>query len=469
MSTFTICFCGTSCWPDEGITDHPDEGSYKHLYGPAGYIPAKIHQDIEIYPDEDLNSWDGRAVLPGPGVPYVNYASSGRLLLHPLPTLPYSLTDTALGKSMPNIAFAGAASIIGVATSGRAPERLEDANDPLSQTIINQARSHIGLNLQPGERGRTIHPADPIQFNKAAINSIMERVIRPNAPPNPIEKINLIGHSRGAVAAILCAHELAYLFPGVPVNIFAMDPVPGPGTLPDEIVKLPSNVANYVGVYVLDETSWGFNAVVPWPQNTELNPLENPPPGTAPAYQDNYHLIYVPGRHATVAGNKTEDGAAGAANVATERVGILVDYLARACLNRWGTEIEPTHATNYPDRVSLAELKATLTEQASVSVYRQMRAHRYPYVGDNGGWLERLITSWPGTINTNDVAYLENSIGFPQPLVAHDVVEATTEISNDRPNKGQGRIRWTAIQDLADRVFDQLTADPELDRTFDQH
>ena len=43
----------------------------------------------------------------------------------------------------------------------------------------------------------------------------------------PIEMVNLVGHSRGAVTCHMIAHAIAHAMPGVRCNIFAIDPVPG--------------------------------------------------------------------------------------------------------------------------------------------------------------------------------------------------------------------------------------------------
>ncbi len=43
----------------------------------------------------------------------------------------------------------------------------------------------------------------------------------------PIEMVNLVGHSRGAVTCHMIAHAIAHVMPGVRCNIFAIDPVPG--------------------------------------------------------------------------------------------------------------------------------------------------------------------------------------------------------------------------------------------------
>ncbi|MDT6188007.1 hypothetical protein RRA99_00370, partial [Streptococcus pneumoniae] len=49
----------------------------------------------------------------------------------------------------------------------------------------------------------------------------------------------------------------------IPVNIFAIDPVPGVGNVQQQRVSLTGNVKEYVGFYSRDERSKGFACVVP--------------------------------------------------------------------------------------------------------------------------------------------------------------------------------------------------------------
>ncbi|WP_305839631.1 hypothetical protein [Photobacterium leiognathi] len=89
------------------------------------------------------------------------------------------------------------------------------------------------------------------------------------------ETINFIGHSRGACEAIIAAWFLyAYgdeKVRNTPINIFAIDPVPGFGAWYGLLTQLPPNVANYVGVYAWDMSNningidHAFQAVVPRP------------------------------------------------------------------------------------------------------------------------------------------------------------------------------------------------------------
>jgi hypothetical protein len=66
----------------------------------------------------------------------------------------------------------------------------------------------------------------------------------------------MAGWSRGAVTCHMLAHALAkhQFLKNIPVNIFAFDPVPGPGNFKLEQVSLPSNVSHYYAVVMEDES-----------------------------------------------------------------------------------------------------------------------------------------------------------------------------------------------------------------------
>ena len=64
--------------------------------------------------------------------------------------------------------------------------------------------------------------------------------------------VNMAGWSRGAVTCHMLAHALAKhpFLKNIPVNIFAFDPVPGPGNFKLEQVSLPTNVRNLSLIHI---------------------------------------------------------------------------------------------------------------------------------------------------------------------------------------------------------------------------
>ena len=438
-STFTVCFCGTDCWPDESIKDRSASGGSKlAVYGPAGYIPAKIYND--------LIATSRKALVPGPGAPYMKYRD--RLWVPYTNPGSFDSVDTALGLSMWDLAAHAAARVVGVPSVGRKAADLTDIGDAAVRTLYHSVKTQVGADL-----GSNLKPPshERLQFGPELLELLLgSSHANQGVTGGPITTINLIGHSRGGVAAIMCSHELAALFPSAVINIFAIDPVPGAGwSLSTEMMTLPTQVKNYVGVYAVDEVSNGFNGVVPRVsvRGSLIDPLL---PVADLAHQitvPNYHLIYAPGRHGTVAGNQTPDGTG---NVSTDtqaasQVGLLVNYLARACLKRWGTGIEPL-----ANQGALASLKSAMTSYASS--YRAMRSTTY--TGSFGTERERGVTS-SDSLDPSAWYYLEDAIGSV-PLVDRGFTIRT------RPTPG--KVKWTRIQDIPDLVFTRT--DTALDVDF---
>lgn len=71
--------------------------------------------------------------------------------------------------------------------------------------------------------------------------------------------VNMIGWSRGAVTCTKLAFKLREIYPQLPVNIFAVDPVAGIGNKGDEDAStIRSNVKNYLAVLSMHETRGFF-------------------------------------------------------------------------------------------------------------------------------------------------------------------------------------------------------------------
>lgn len=70
-------------------------------------------------------------------------------------------------------------------------------------------------------------------------------------------QVNLVGWSRGGISCHMLANAMLKdtALKNIPVNIFAIDPVPGIGNFQDDKVKLGANVKEYVGFYARDERS----------------------------------------------------------------------------------------------------------------------------------------------------------------------------------------------------------------------
>lgn len=70
-------------------------------------------------------------------------------------------------------------------------------------------------------------------------------------------RVNLLGWSRGGISCHMLANAMSRdaALKHIPVNIFAIDPVPGIGNFQENRVKLESNVKEYIAFYARDERS----------------------------------------------------------------------------------------------------------------------------------------------------------------------------------------------------------------------
>ncbi|CRL60261.1 hypothetical protein [Proteus penneri] len=135
-------------------------------------------------------------------------------------------------------------------------------------------------------------------------------------------QVNLVGWSRGGITCHMLANAMLAdpQLKDIPVNIFAIDPVPGPLNFQPEKVSLGKNVKEYVGFYARDERSKGFTCVIP----------------TVVA-DTKMHIFPISGRHATLVGNASIDGSKG--ENALYAPGIVVRHFAEVCLTRWGCDL----------------------------------------------------------------------------------------------------------------------------------
>lgn len=135
-------------------------------------------------------------------------------------------------------------------------------------------------------------------------------------------QVNLVGWSRGGITCHMLANAMLAdpQLKDIPVNIFAIDPVPGPLNFQPEKVTLGKNVKEYVGFYARDERSKGFTCVIP-----------------TVAADTKMHIFPISGRHATLVGNASIDGSTG--ENALYAPGLVVRHFAEVCLTRWGCDL----------------------------------------------------------------------------------------------------------------------------------
>jgi hypothetical protein len=163
--------------------------------------------------------------------------------------------------------------------------------------------------------------------------------------------INMVGWSRGAITSFMIAHALLQepRTSNIDVNIFAFDPVPGPGNFDDpNKVTLPANVKRYSAVVQEDEHRKIFKPVL-------INADE--------ASGCKTKFYYMPGGHST-----------GVFRMKSE-VGLISAYLAHRFLQKHGTQLEN------PIELSARDL---------CELYAKVRMDIEKYQGMGGGILQML-------------------------------------------------------------------------------
>lgn len=187
-------------------------------------------------------------------------------------------------------------------------------------------------------------------------------------------QVNLVGWSRGGISchmlanAMLADDELKKL----PVNIFAIDPVPGVGNFDRHRVQLGENVRQYVGFFSRDERSKGFSCVIP---KTHAS--------------TRCHVYPMPGRHATLVGNAAADGASG--GKVLPEPGLIVRHLAEVCLTRWGVKLNKmlklseSDLQNYHQALSRDDGKyQAMRKHSYTRITESEKNERYVSLGDKG-------------------------------------------------------------------------------------
>jgi hypothetical protein len=298
--TYTVCFSGTACTRDEGEETRPE--SDKRIYcNDTGYIPVRIHKEI----------------------------------------------TGALRGTAPSVI------VRGVGENDWCQPR--NNSEPLIFNAPLKAPNDLLRYIETYSGGNQLSQAAQISGWAATALALHGANL---AAASGARQYNFIGHSRGAVECIMTAWFLyAYGPRDIPVNIFAIDPVPGPGEWYGILTQLPPNVSNYVGVYAWDHLDQGYIALVPRPNGRMTRQSDNPKlGGTWDTLADNYQLadplkpdnspqptgyeLYAcRGRHGTVAGITTADGAYDPAKASTSVAPVpkLVYKVARGYLTKWET------------------------------------------------------------------------------------------------------------------------------------
>lgn len=448
-NTLTLCFAGTNCWPDQGLKKDQDE--YNAV---SGYIPAHLHQQLT---EQKVPSF----IIPGCGEPYN--------ALHQ--TLKVQDWRKVLEDNSPS-------DIQGTFSSAPPPAIFLDAEAGLSINYLaahaialivgapvqylNNSISPADIGAQQNSAGATVADTLGLNNNPDVLNSIasnprlywLEDDLAKLTAATKVDRVNLIGHSRGGVVAIAVVNLIALYLPHIEVNLIGLDPVPGTGNWPENMCTLPQSVlAHYLGVYAIDEVSNFFNGVVPAigeANGTRWLPLTSAalPAGLDPS---RYQLVFSRGRHATIPGSQMKDGGGyNKANISAlvGSVGELVHYLVLNRLRNWGTaDRRPAPDTSLIDR-----LKADIDndgEQAD-GVFYSMRDYTYDkglgsvfrWDGHSGYHKARGVSDVSGR-NPMAWNYLEGCLPVSTPFA-----DGFTN-NKDIPRVDPAPFRWQALTSLS--------------------
>jgi hypothetical protein len=123
--------------------------------------------------------------------------------------------------------------------------------------------------------------------------------------PQDEVRLNLVGHSRGAVAAIWFLHRLVEKDTEervTTINLVALDPVPGMDLVKDdfepvetiswEAFTLDERLDRFIGIFVVDERSSKFGAIIPDAESEDTE----------------FQLYQIRGAHQTIVGNLRKYG-----------------------------------------------------------------------------------------------------------------------------------------------------------------
>lgn len=504
MATFTICYSGTDCYLDHALVlRKPREMASYNVE--SRYIPSKIHDLLSKY-CSDQGIAPLSTTLNGCGGPYnetceelpiriwsevteevdsETHATVTNWKCSKAPRNLISASDTVSGNSVEWIAIAGIAQMFGVTLhlveAGRYQELIDEWPSNPSFTMdyrpsdLAYPLNNQRWNLSPqSEAGHYC-----LRWSKEDDDKIQSSL------NGEIDTVALVGHSRGGVACIIASNYLAEWFPSLAIKIVAFDPVPGTGDWWGCLTRIPAmSQMEYVGIYAIDETSAGFNAVAPQvkgidatssdpnsPETKIWDPLspKSDPSGFKNWSVASYQLIYTRGRHATVPGSKSLSGGAKVENDSDPQIGSsgnLAFALTIKLLNKW--------------KVPLVELRGDKVQEwiasmnGSSALFEKMRDYNYTGLGflnnivyykargisstggsEFGKWqyLEAFIT--PPEVSSQT----QSAINWQRGLIAQCNWGITTWVLRDQyyPSLGgTGRVhRWTYLGDYLQNYAQQ--------------
>lgn len=418
---YTVCFCGTDCSRDEGEITKPKEGGSHKVYNPkTGYIPVRMHLEIN-----DATIKDG-------------YVPGSSKYIHEMTKDSHTVRGVAQ-----NDFYTGPQINDRMVLTNLSDDNFnyQDPTKILSdhQSCFTAKNEVTNIEAAKGKSmvALALHGAN---LAAAAINEGKKKIV-------------FLGHSRGGVECITAASLLHYfgtdVMKKIPVYIFAIDPVPGPGEWYSLFTQLTPNVEHYVGVYAWDCLWPFFAAVVPSPKHADTavmregkwkgigddyakggrNPILKPGKNDDPTQPSKFDLYLSRGGHGTVAGNYTNNAFYNPADVDTDvgAVSEIVYIMARAYLTEWGVQFKAA------DPLVTDEL-ATLRTKISTN------AAKFDNIAKN----DRMKGLSSGTSREVSSQYGRIGIKSTFPAVVGDIPKGSGVIYNnlDQKSKKKGWVRW---------------------------
>lgn len=298
MAAFTVFFCGTGSNSFDFATADYHSGELISTLARNAAGMEFVDWIIADGPGSGNLQEDEKFVLPG------NYSAA---------------TGVGLGRGWEENVAHALAMIHGEATWSR--KKLTELNyRVLKQAGIAIADKEYRYSFFGKNLGAGVLPDRRVTQQELQMQKI--RIFRKK---KPITQINAIGWSRGAVTTHMFANALALdpVLKDIPVNLIAVDPVPGTGNFQKHRTIIPANVKNYVAFYARDERSLGFAATLAKVANPRL---------TEAVYYP------LPGRHATLVGNAGNYIGGNGANT-FYGPGRVARMLAEHYLSNWGTAL----------------------------------------------------------------------------------------------------------------------------------
>ncbi|MDD9950612.1 MAG: hypothetical protein OXT67_03510 [Zetaproteobacteria bacterium] len=218
----------------------------------------------------------------------------------------------------------------------------------------------------------------------------IQRLFDRNHTPHNVQQVNLVGWGRGAVTAILVANLLAAdeRLGSLRINLFAIDPVPGPFLRARKHASIPANVQNYIGIYQLDHLQPGAEPILPEFASAHTRVA----------------LYPMRGHHASPVGSARRPEEGSSSNQVLFQTAHIVRHLAKQHLHQWGVSF---HSTDFLE-VSNEQLLSWYEQQEDTldEEYRLCRTH--PWYGLQQSAGREYYFGFPTTPNSTNVWDLEH-------------------------------------------------------------